>query len=78
MKTDLAIRAQVVSLKAFTELTSSEIATMTGLSKSSVNSIYARAKERGFDHNLDCAIYDRYVEDAPRSGRPQKQEARSD
>lgn len=75
MHTETAVRAQVVALRAYTTKTSSEIACLTGLSISSVNRIYARAIERGFNPHEDPLIHDRYVEDQPRSGRPIKQDA---
>jgi hypothetical protein len=74
MHTETAVRAQVVALRAFTTKISGEIARMTGLSVSTVNRIYARAIERGFNSNEDPLIHDRYVEDKPRSGRPIKQD----
>jgi transposase len=74
MHTETAIRAQVVALRAYTTKSSSEIARLTGLSTSSVNRIYARAIERGFNPHEDPIIHNRYVEDTPRSGRPTKQD----
>jgi transposase len=74
MQTEMAIRAQVVTLRAFTTKSSSEIANLKGLSISSVNRIYARAIERGFNPHEDPLIHDRYIEDKPRPGRPAKQD----
>ena len=40
---------------------------------STINRIYAKAIERGFDPNIrPMIIKDEWVEDAPRSGRPRK------
>lgn len=71
---DVATRAAAVALKAYTDKTSSQIAAITGLSVSTINRIYAKAIERGFEphHNV---IEDAYVVDAPRSGRPTKQDS---
>lgn len=53
--------------------TTAEIVEKTGLSKRTVNDIYARAIRRGFDPNyLPLIIKDEYLKDAPRSGRPSK------
>ena len=73
--TDIATRALVVTLKSpFGGKTTTEIVDKTGLSKRTVNQIYARAIERGFDPNhLPLIIKDEYLQDAPRSGRPTKQ-----
>ena len=71
-KPDIATRATVVALKAYTTKSAHEIADITQLSVSTVNRIYARAIERGFDahrHNIE----DAFVQDAQRSGRPTKQ-----
>lgn len=59
-KTDIATRALVVALKApCGGKTSAEIAALTGLSPRTVNSIYARAVERGFDpHQLPLTLRD--------------------
>ncbi|KAJ5143765.1 uncharacterized protein N7515_002552 [Penicillium bovifimosum] len=71
MHTETATRTQVVALRAFTTKSSSEIANLT---VSSVNRIYARAIERGFNPREDPIIHDRYVQDTPRPGRPTKQD----
>ena len=65
-KIDTAIRATVVTLKAYTTKSSHEIAGLTYLSISAVNKIYARIIKRGFEahHNI---IEDSFIEDAPRS-----------
>ena len=72
--TDIATRAFVVSLKApFSGKTTAEVADITGLPKSTINKIYARAIARGFDPNRrPITIRDCHLEDAFRSGRPTK------
>lgn len=74
MGADLATRAQVISLKAFTQKTFAEIAYITGLSDPTTRRIFARAIERGFEPDVNPVILDEYVKDAPRSGRPTKQD----
>lgn len=72
---DISTRAVVVVLKSpLVGKTTAEVQqAITGLSKSTVNSIYARAIERGFEPSLKPLILkDEYLEDAPRSGRPTK------
>ncbi|OKP00652.1 hypothetical protein PENSUB_7735 [Penicillium subrubescens] len=68
-----ADRVTVVALRAYTTKTSSEIAKIVGLSIATVNHIYARAIERGFDP-IHTKITDEYVQDSPRTGRPTKQD----
>jgi hypothetical protein len=73
MHTDIATRAFVVGLKS-TGKTTNEVADLTGLQARTINRIYGRAIERGFDPNQrPLAIRDDYVVDASRSGRPTKQ-----
>ncbi|KAL2808502.1 hypothetical protein BJX63DRAFT_436097 [Aspergillus granulosus] len=74
MGADLATRAQVISLKAFTQKTFAEIAHITGLSVPTTRRIFARAIERGFEPDVNPVILDEYVKDSPRSGRPTKQD----
>ncbi|OJD17209.1 hypothetical protein AJ78_02702, partial [Emergomyces pasteurianus Ep9510] len=71
--TDIATRSLVVTLKSIGEKTSIEISDLTGLSVRGINSIYARAIERGFDPNTrPIVIQDCWLADSPRSGRPIK------
>jgi len=52
LNTDLATRALIVTLKAGINrklMTSNEIVCLIGVPKSTINQIYARAIERGFD-----------------------------
>lgn len=76
--TDIATRAQVVTMKTYTQKTSEQIATLTGLSRTTVDRIYARAIERGFDQHASPIITDEFVKDKPRSGRPKKQDLAKD
>ena len=69
----LADRVTVVALRAYTTKTSAEIAKIVDLSIATVNRIYARAIERGFDP-IHTKITDEYVQDGARSGRPTKQD----
>jgi transposase len=73
--TDIATRALVVTLKSpLGGRSTNEVSEKTGLSKRTINDIYARAIQRGFDPNLlPLIIKDEYLKDAPRSGRPAKQ-----
>ncbi|KAI5456251.1 hypothetical protein BGZ63DRAFT_397092, partial [Mariannaea sp. PMI_226] len=73
--TDIATRAIVVFLKSPAGgKTTPEIAEITGLSKRTINDIYARAIARGFKpDDLPVNIHDEHLRDAARSGRPSKQ-----
>ncbi|KAI5456227.1 hypothetical protein BGZ63DRAFT_518315 [Mariannaea sp. PMI_226] len=74
--TDIATRAVVVFLKSPAGgKTTPEIAEIMGLSKRTINDIYARALARGFDPNKDLPLnlHDEHLRDAARSGRPSKQ-----
>ena len=75
---DYGIRAQVVTLKAW-GFPTSEIASRTGLIPRTINRIYDQAIERGFDpESSPTQVLLSYVEDAPRSGCPRKQEKASE
>lgn len=72
--TDIASKALIVTLKSVGGKTTSEIHGLTGISIRTINSIYARAIERGFEPNsLPIKLKDEFLQDAPRSGRPTKQ-----
>ncbi|KAF3389661.1 hypothetical protein F1880_003499 [Penicillium rolfsii] len=58
--TDIALRAQVISMKIYTYKTSEQIAREIGISRATVDRIYARAIERGFDH-YNPILADEYV-----------------
>jgi transposase len=49
-----------------------EIIKTTGYSSSTIYTIRRKAIQRGYNPQIDPKIYLRYVEDAPRSGRPLK------
>ena len=74
--TDISTRATVLAFKSpCGGKTTVEVAKITGLSIRQVNRIYSRAIERGFDPNQEpLVIRDEWLRDAPRSGRPSKQE----
>lgn len=65
--TDIATRVFAVSLKApYSGKTTAEVATITGLTKSTISKIYARAIARGLDSNQQpLDIRNSYFEDAP-------------
>jgi hypothetical protein len=46
---NIATRALVVTLKSVTEKSNSEVSYLTGLSESTIRSIYSKAIKRGFD-----------------------------
>jgi transposase len=72
---DSHTRAIIVFLKSpFGGKTTPEIAGQLEISPRTVNSIYARAIQRGFDPNYKpFTLKPEHVQDAPRSGRPSKQ-----
>jgi len=73
--TDIATRAMIVSLKASNK-TTIEVMALTGVGKSTINSIFARAVARGFDPAVrPIVLTDALLADNPRSGRPSKQSA---
>src|SRR3954469_18743321 len=72
---DIATRAQALTLKLVLQLDNKQIEAITGLKPTTVASIANKALERGFDpHASPPVILDKHVCDAPRSGRPSKQE----
>jgi transposase len=71
--TNIATRGMVIGLKV-SGMSTKEIACLTGLTESTVNRIYGRAREAGFDkHARPLRIEDSHLTDNPRSGRPSKQ-----
>jgi transposase len=71
---DLATRALIIAYKADGK-TNQEITGLTGVEKRTINSIYARAIERGFDPAVrPMRLENKHIEDAKRSGRPSKQQ----
>ena len=75
--TDISTRAAILTLKSrFVGRSTSQISEILGISPRTVDSIYSRACQRGFEPNgPTLKILPEYLEDAPRSGRPRKQEA---
>ncbi|KAF1920445.1 hypothetical protein BDU57DRAFT_15502 [Ampelomyces quisqualis] len=75
---NLATRALIVAYKADGK-SNHDITEMTGVEKRTINSIYARAIERGFDPALrPLKLENKHIEDAPRSGRPSKEQKASE
>jgi hypothetical protein len=69
---DLATRALIIAYKADGKI-NYEITGLTGVEKRTINLIYARAIERGFDPALrPIKLENKHVEDALRSRRPLK------
>ncbi|KAA8621897.1 HTH-Tnp-Tc3-2 multi-domain protein [Pyrenophora tritici-repentis] len=75
--TDISTRAAILTLKSrFVGRSTSQISEILGISPRTIDSIYSRACQRGFEPNgPTLKILPEYLEDAPRSGRPRKQEA---
>ncbi|KAI1521835.1 HTH-23 domain containing protein, partial [Pyrenophora tritici-repentis] len=75
--TDLSTRALIVTLKSpFSGKSTSHISDITGIPPRTINAIYARACQRGFELNaLTIKLLLKYLEEALRTGRPRKQEA---
>jgi hypothetical protein len=75
--TDLSTRALIVTLKSpFGGKSTSQISAITGISPRTIDAIYGRACQRGFEPNgPTIKLLPEYLEDAPRIGRPRKQEA---
>ena len=72
--TDLSTRALIVTLKSpFGGKSTAYIAAVTGISPRTIDSIYGRACQRGFEPNAPTIkLLPEYLEDAPRAGRPRK------
>lgn len=64
----------IVSLKSpLCGRSTAEISALTGVKQRTVNSIYARAIQRGFEPNaIPLIMKDSYFKDDPKSGRPTK------
>jgi hypothetical protein len=73
--TDVSTRAFVVLLKSpLIGRSSKQIHLDLGIPVRTIDAIYSRAIERGFEPNANpLQIRDEYLQDAPRSGRPSKQ-----
>ncbi|EMD90697.1 hypothetical protein COCC4DRAFT_186441 [Bipolaris maydis ATCC 48331] len=74
--TDICTRALIVTLKSpFGGKSTNQISEITGISPRTIDSIYGRACQRGFEPNAPTIkLLPEYLEDAPRAGRPRKQE----
>lgn len=73
--TDTCTRALVVTLKSpFGGKSTNQISEITGISPRTIDSIYSRACQRGFEPNAPAIkLLPIHLEDAPRAGRPRKQ-----
>jgi transposase len=67
---DIATRAQAVTLRSNSTLTNRQIEEVTGVQERNIRRLVKRAKERGW--TPDSALLDKHVEDGKRSGRPPK------
>ena len=68
--TSMPVRAAIFGWKA-TGKSTAEIIDLTGVPKSTINDIYKRARDRGFDPAIrSFKLLDEWLEDAPRAGRP--------
>ncbi|KAJ5774097.1 hypothetical protein N7457_008993 [Penicillium paradoxum] len=71
---DICMRSIAVAGKAM-GMSNSRITEITGLPKGTINATYRKALERGFDPDtVPWNLCDAMLADAPRSGRPRKQE----
>ena len=75
--TDLSTRALIVTLKSpFGGKSTTQISAITGISPRTIDAIYGRACQRGFEPNAPMIkLLSEHLKDAPRAGRPRKQEA---
>ncbi len=72
---DMATRAQVLTLKLIVQLDNHQIEAITGIKARTVHDIVDRALKRGVDPQASpLIILDEHVRDAPKSGRPKKQD----
>ncbi len=68
---DEARRAQVISLKALGR-TNAEIERLTHVPRRTIQHIWKRALDRGYNPSVDPAIQKSYVVNAAKPGRPKK------
>ncbi|KAG9388943.1 hypothetical protein A1F94_001836 [Pyrenophora tritici-repentis] len=75
--TELSTRALIVTLKSpFGGKSTTQISAITEISPRTIDAIYGRACQRGFEPNAPMIkLLSEHLEDAPRAGRPRKQEA---
>ncbi|ENI02390.1 hypothetical protein COCC4DRAFT_63318 [Bipolaris maydis ATCC 48331] len=74
--TDICTCAMIVTLiSPFGGKSTNQISQITGISPRTINSIYSRACQQGFDPNSPTIkLLPIYLEDTPRVSRPRKQE----
>lgn len=78
MRYDIATKAQAMTLKVF-GASNQEIENITGIKQRTMAYIYDRAVQRGFDPNAEHpTLRDYHFAEAPRSGRPRKDESKGD
>jgi len=71
--TDISIRSAVITLRTIARLPTKEIAAILNLDPRTVQRIYAKACERGFDPTCrPFALRDHHITDKRRPGRPPK------
>jgi len=75
---DIATRAQALTFKLIFKVDNQQIQAMLGMPPSTVNRLVDRAIERGFNPEHSMVILDKYVCDAPKTGRPSKQQDHED
>ena len=68
---DIATLAQVLTLKCL-KYSDKAIIAKTGVSRATILRIYKTALSRGYEPTTNELILNKYVEDAPKSGAPQK------
>src|SRR5688572_1944706 len=74
---DIATRSYVVALKSSGNMTTKEVAALTGLSERTIQDIFARAIKRGFDPAArPIVITDSMIADKAQAGRPTKKTAK--
>jgi transposase len=69
---DIAVRAQILTLKMYTDMTVSQICELTKCSKSTVERVYRTALKRGY--SKPNPIKAEYVVDGAHTGRPRKRD----
>ena len=66
----IAVRAQVLTLREYTNMTINQVAAITGVGSREVSNIMKRARDRGYRKDSPIPLQDKFFQDAPRSGRP--------
>lgn len=70
-KHNVGTRVQALALVEY-GIPVDKVTAWTGLSRSTIYELKAKAKERGYNPQIDKTLKIEYVVDAPRSGRPRK------